>query len=484
MEALLGRLTARELLLDPRVRLLGLIPLTCWIFHYIRYAFVLQEPANMLWMCHVTALLLAVGLLASWASVVRVAAIWAIVGLPMWIIEVAARGYTSRISVLSHILVPIIAGIALSQVKAGRWSVVAHAMALFLVVQQVCRSITVEAFNINMAHKPYDALASDLVPSYPAYWVLTTAMLTGIVALVALATRRFFPADVEFADVVGVPAVVVVKEAPAPAPVAPKPSEPGFNLAPKMSPSEYRAAVAAAKNMPLPQAPVPAQPERAAPRGRGGLVVERGRKEQVPDDLLPRGFTLLEMVIVVAILGVMAALAVPDLTPAIHTARMRGAADEVIIFLERARRSAQAEGRCFKITLPTPNRMVMERLRHANCFDPVGGAPAGPWDPVASVTLQPGFAFVLDTLPGSTLIFRPNGRLRGDGDLDVTDDGARIAITTPAIANKATLVFVTPAGRICAFLVGGVPAFTTPSQCGAPPAGSGPPPTPPESGYA
>jgi prepilin-type N-terminal cleavage/methylation domain-containing protein len=475
MSLLLGRLVDRESLLEPRVRLLGLIPLVCWIFQYVRHAFVLMEPANLLWICHVTTLLLAIGLLASWASVVRVAAVWAIVGLPMWIIEVAARGYTSRVSLLSHIAVPIVAALALSQVKGGRFTVVAHAMGLFLVVQQVCRLVTIPALNINMAHKPYDAFAGDLVPSYPLYWALSTAVLGVLVTMVSLALRRLLPADVAFTEAVGEP--VSTEAGAAAAPQAETRSQLDFNLAPKISPLEDRAAIAAAHNMPPPLAP---RPKRE--NSRTDLVVDRLQKDTVPKDPVPRGFTLIEMCVVVAIIGIMTALAVPDLTPVIYAARRDAAASEVITFLERARRSAMAEGRCYRVTLPTPNSIAMARRTHANCFDPVTDTA---WSEVANVVLQPGFSFAVATLPtGNPIVFRPTGRLRGDGDLDITDDGARIVITTPALADRHTVIFVTTAGRICAFRVNGAPAwFLTPSACGTPPPQVGSPPLPP-SGFA
>jgi len=56
----------REIVLDYRLRWLGLVPASCFVFHAIYNLFIVNRPGNLLWMCHVTTLLLAVGSLAPW----------------------------------------------------------------------------------------------------------------------------------------------------------------------------------------------------------------------------------------------------------------------------------------------------------------------------------------------------------------------------------------------------------------------------------
>ena len=61
------------------------------------------------------------------------------------------------------------------------------------------------------------------------------------------------------------------------------------------------------------------------------------------------------------------------------------------------------------------------------------------------------------------VVFRPNGRLWGDGDLDVTNDGARIRVSNINTEDQRAVV-VQPVGRICNVLYGNnanqLPAIT------------------------
>src|SRR3990172_9997317 len=66
-----------------------------------------------------------------------------------------------------------------------------------------------------------------------------------------------------------------------------------------------------------------------------------------------RAFTLLEMMVVVAILGVFFALAVPVLTPEVHKAQLDGASDVVASFVARARSQAMESKRCTRVFLNT-----------------------------------------------------------------------------------------------------------------------------------
>lgn len=165
-------------------RLWGLVPLACWVVQVIRYR---GEPANLLWMCHVAALLLAIGVLTRVAIVARIAAVWSIVGVPLWLIDVAANG-AHPASILSHVAVLVVGFFALREHRGPALPVAAYAMTLFVLVQQLSRMSTAPELNINVAHAPYAVSMS-----YPAYWALTTLTLGGALALIAFASTRLPP---------------------------------------------------------------------------------------------------------------------------------------------------------------------------------------------------------------------------------------------------------------------------------------------------
>jgi hypothetical protein len=283
-------------------RLWGFIPLACWLVQAIRYR---DAPANLLWMCHVAALLLSLGVFTRIAIVVRIAAVWSIVGVPLWLIDVVANG-AHPASILSHVAVPIVGFFALREHRGPALPIAAYALTLFVIVQQLCRMLTLPALNINVAHAPYA-----VTMTYPAYWALTTSALAALLALVAFASTKI--------PRVAAPAAAAAKpqakpadepraelgfnKAPKTAPpglAEPPRSDPGFNVPPKMSPSEWRAAVAAGKASPIavplaeppvPRAPEPPRAPDALPRTktRGGLVVDRNKPidNKVPDEVLP-----------------------------------------------------------------------------------------------------------------------------------------------------------------------------------------------------
>jgi hypothetical protein len=268
-------------------RLWGFVPLACFVMQAIRYR---DAPVNLLWICHVAALALAIGLFARASIVVRVAAVLSIVGVPLWLIDVVTNG-AHPVSIISHVAAPLVALVALRVHRGAALPVAAYALTAFVIVQQLCRLLTPAELNLNVAHAPM------LVTwSYPVYWALTTVGLAALIALVAFASTKLPPLRARVAPTAST-------EAP---PAAPPRSDPGFNVPPKMSPSEWRAAVAEGKAspivIPLAEAPVPQPPSPFTPEGlprtrtRGGLVVDRtdrtARKATdenvVPDELLPK----------------------------------------------------------------------------------------------------------------------------------------------------------------------------------------------------
>ena len=169
-----------------------------------------------------------------------------------------------------------------------------------------------------------------------------------------------------------------------------------------------------------------------------------------------RGTTLLEMAIVLSILGIIASIAVPALLPLVTTSRLHAETETVASFVEQARRLAVNEGRCFRV-VGVLGGLRIQRRTVGDCFHLAA-------EPTAWVTTKEYFPprGVAVTLAGQSLttpaglanddhriVFRPNGRLWGDGDLVVTDDGARVALTSASDTTQRRSVVVTAVGRIC-----------------------------------
>lgn len=162
-----------------------------------------------------------------------------------------------------------------------------------------------------------------------------------------------------------------------------------------------------------------------------------------------RGVTLLEMMVVVAMLGILAALAVPNVQPAVRRARLRGAAEEIAGFLDDARHRAVSQGRCFRVRVVGGDTLVMERRNSVDCVDLAKDG----WEAAERTRVMSGFALTASAVPAAVpaderLVFRPSSRLRGDGSRTTTVYGAGVDITIPAVPEQAR-VTVTRLGRIC-----------------------------------
>ena len=186
-----------------------------------------------------------------------------------------------------------------------------------------------------------------------------------------------------------------------------------------------------------------------------------------------RAFTLVEMMVAVAILAVAAALAVPSVTSLVRLAHARSGAETVAAVLEEARTRAVNEGRCFRVRAPNASTLVVERLSTVDC---VGNAPstAAPFidafnAPVRTTNLGSGFTVTITDTAGMTspnqIVFRPNSRLRGNGALTNTQYGARVVANVvhgPAFG----IATITSLGRIClSTLTTAPPALTAPVVC-------------------
>src|SRR5689334_11367673 len=102
-----------------RMRLLGLLPLLFFIAqgaHYWR----INELGHMLWMCNIGNLVLAIGLFLEKPLLVRVTAIWTILGLFVWFLYVVLAWGVFITSTLAHVGGIAVAAIALKTYRMDR----------------------------------------------------------------------------------------------------------------------------------------------------------------------------------------------------------------------------------------------------------------------------------------------------------------------------------------------------------------------------
>jgi hypothetical protein len=164
--------------LSPRtkLRLLGLLPLIFFLAQFIHY-WRINELGNMLWMCNIGNLILAMGLFLEKPIPIRLAAIWTLPGLVVWFIYVVLTWGVFLSSTLAHVGGIIVAMIALSHYgmdrTAWRW-----AFGWYLVVQLASRFFTPAELNVNLAHTVQAGWAFQ---SYWTFWLVLTA--TTIVGL-------------------------------------------------------------------------------------------------------------------------------------------------------------------------------------------------------------------------------------------------------------------------------------------------------------
>ena len=97
------------------------------------------------------------------------------------------------------------------------------------------------------------------------------------------------------------------------------------------------------------------------------------------------------------------------------------------------------------------NSLIMQERATADCssadaLDESGwNAPKSTLNPPLSVFFQ------LDSLPApalpedAELVFRPNGRVRGNNNLDITDDGARLVVGYQPLGSERWVISQAPA---------------------------------------
>jgi prepilin-type N-terminal cleavage/methylation domain-containing protein len=204
-----------------------------------------------------------------------------------------------------------------------------------------------------------------------------------------------------------------------------------------------------------------------------------------------RGFSLIEVMVVVAIIGVMAALAGPSLLFEVQKAKLQASTDTIAAFLLRAQTEAMVSRRCVRVRVTSPQVLVADRLDTFDCDnDPVSAsristsaapAAANLFVPVNTLNLDsPSVAVTFDNTldsqvpnecdpapggAGNELRFRPNGRVFSNDGVNTNDD-AIFVVTHGGIGNTGNKnrqkILVNGNGLMCVLKRGHEPTGSAP----------------------
>jgi hypothetical protein len=164
-----------------RFRLLGFLPVIFFLAQAIHYWRV-GGLGNLLWMCNIGSLVLAIGLLFEQRELIRAAAIWTVPGLGLWIRYVLYATFNYEMvlsSILVHVGGLVVGLIVLRQVRMDRIAWV-YAFAWYLIVQVAARLFTAPELNVNVAFRIQPGWEQTF-SSYWKFWVVASAVVaTGL----------------------------------------------------------------------------------------------------------------------------------------------------------------------------------------------------------------------------------------------------------------------------------------------------------------
>jgi len=129
-----------------------------------------HEPYDLLWACHIAALLVAFGLLARNANANAIGFLWSIVGNALWILDMATGGVFMPTSVFTHIGAFACGLYGVRRLGMPRFAGL-KAIGAYGVLWIVTRLVTPPAPNINLAYRVWSGWEKTF-PSYPAYFAM------------------------------------------------------------------------------------------------------------------------------------------------------------------------------------------------------------------------------------------------------------------------------------------------------------------------
>ena len=172
-------------------RALGFLPLIFFVTQAIHY-WRINELGNMLWMCNIGNLVLAIGMFLNHPLLIRVAVIWMVPGLVVWMIYVVLAYGVFLSSTLAHVGGILVGVVAIKRVGMDRraW---AYAFVWYLFIQVLSRLATSPVLNVNLAH----SVEPGWRQAFNHYWKFWLVLsLVGVILLwiIGLGFHALWPA--------------------------------------------------------------------------------------------------------------------------------------------------------------------------------------------------------------------------------------------------------------------------------------------------
>jgi len=172
-------------------RLLGILPLMFFLLQGIHY-WKVSQLGNMLWLCNIGNLMLALGLFLNNAPLIRVSVLWMIPGVVVWVIYVVLAWGIFLTSTLAHLGGMAVGFIALRKVGMDRKAWL-YAVLWYFALQVISRLLTPVSLNVNVSHivDPGWQLTFN---AYWKFWMVLTGAVAVVLWLLDLILSKIFPA--------------------------------------------------------------------------------------------------------------------------------------------------------------------------------------------------------------------------------------------------------------------------------------------------
>ncbi len=160
------------------------------------------------------------------------------------------------------------------------------------------------------------------------------------------------------------------------------------------------------------------------------------------------------MLVVTAVIGIVATLAVPDLVPLLRRAELQAATSTALNLLDRARVEAIARHRCVGASMVEHSLVLRVGDESCTAFA----------ETITTAGLPASISGRVESSRGAELTFTPTGRVADNGDGDFTNDGGRVVFLSSA--GTSSIVGAAASGFLCGtFTTGAPPAADYNAAC-------------------